>query len=404
MEPTKLTGTPANKAAGTFVLTGQPLATTQGFRNVSKLWHDKTNSYEEGLEQIERGRSQREDILATLHEMTPTLNDKGQFVMHMRGGRDFVPSRHALSQMGSWASVGRWFPSKLVEPPKNERGEMLYARDNGDAETLVKVLKNGFRRLDQGKTFLWRVRKDGTLRAMLSDKYATVDNRWFVEALAKIIPGGRLSHWRGDADTLYGNVLIPDTIREETDSDYGGMLSIGNSEIGERNLLSLPSIFRAICQNGCIWGQKKGEGIRVVHRGDLQLDKLFLTIKENLDKQIPLLPQGIEKLLGTKRFGFDGDSVMPLFAQVADSFRLSKSQASKLLKASEAEPDYARTLFGVVNAVTRAGQELENDAWVTFDKLGGTLMAYSESDWLGLVRRAKAMPVKEVEAMFALAS
>ena len=96
-------------------------------------------------------------------------------------------------------------------------------------------------------------------------------------------------------------MLIPDTIREESDSDYGGMLSIGNSEIGERRISSMPSIFRAICMNGCIWDQTAGKGINQVHRGKIDLDQLFLVIKENLEVQIPLLPQGIERLLGTRR-------------------------------------------------------------------------------------------------------
>ncbi len=80
--------------------------------------------------------------------------------------------------------------------------------------------------------------------------------------MRKLIPGGRLSHWRGDADTLWGNVLIPDTIRQESDSDYGGMVSIGNSEIRERRITSRPSVFRAICFNGCIWDREAGQARR----------------------------------------------------------------------------------------------------------------------------------------------
>ncbi len=52
------------------------------------------------------------------------------------------------------------------------------------------------------------------------------------------------------------------------------MVSVSNCEIGKRALGSLPSLFRAICMNGCIWGQAYGEKIKVVHRGEIDLDQL----------------------------------------------------------------------------------------------------------------------------------
>src|SRR5437763_10689431 len=97
--------------------------------------------------------------------------------------------------MADWARCGAWFATSLMENPEDGRGRQLYARDREDAETLVRV-------------FLWRTRKDGTLRAMLTDSYAIINNEWFMEALAKLVPGGLCSHWRGDSDSIWGNILI----------------------------------------------------------------------------------------------------------------------------------------------------------------------------------------------------
>ncbi len=69
--------------------------------------------------------------------------------------------------MASWACI---FPGR--EPP----GRQVYAPDKGDAETLARVFQNGFRRLDEGKPFLWRTREDGTPRAMLTGQYACINN------------------------------------------------------------------------------------------------------------------------------------------------------------------------------------------------------------------------------------
>jgi hypothetical protein len=402
-----LTGNAEAKSEGSWVFTSQGVAAEQGFRNVSKHWYKQTISYEDGLNLLEQGKAQTEDILATVREMVPGVSDSGRFVFRYRDGREFTPTEHAVVQVSNWADCGTWFASNMLKAATDNKGRLLYDRDARDAETLAAVFANGMRdgRVDPEKKFLWRTRKDGSLRAMLTERYAIIDNRWFVERLKQFISAGRLSHWRGDSDTVFGNVLISDTIREEKDSDYGGMLSVGNSEIGERRVSSVPSIFRAICMNGCIWGQIKGEGIRQVHRGKVDLDKLALEIKENLNKQIPLLPQGIDALLGIRTYAWDGCSAKPVFAQVSKDFKLSKGQAASLLTAYQDEraitPEFAATLFGVVNSVTRAGQKRSNTEWVRFDEIGGELSRYKRDDFDRLVSKAKHLKEKEVDEVFA---
>lgn len=407
-ELTKLTGNDSMKSQGSWVFTDQGVAADQGFRNVSRHWLEKgTISYEKGLELLEEGRAQTEDIVCTVGQMRPTVSDQGRFVLRSADGREFVPTEHATGQIGTWAKCGSWFVNNLLHPPVDHKGRPLYQRDRGDAEVLAHVLQNGFRRIDPDKRFLFRTRQDGTLRAMMSTEYAPVDNRWFIEAYQKLLPGGRLSHWRGDQDTLYGNVLIPDTLRAESDSDYGGMVAIGNSEIGERKVSSLPSIFRAICQNGCIWGEKAGMGIHVVHRGRVDLDQLFLEIQANIDQQIPLVAVGIERLLNARSLAWDGGSVLPLFAEVSREFKLTRKQAVSLLDAYETEkavaPDTVHSLFGVVATITRAGQTHDQPTWVRMDEIGGLLSQYDHDDWTELTRRARSLKPSKVEEVFAQA-
>jgi hypothetical protein len=362
------------------------------------------------LKKLEEGRAATEDITANVGEMVPAVNANGEFTMfHKPTERHFVPTEHAMGHIANWADCGTWTPINLTKPITNLKGQIIAKRDRQDAETLAKLLQNGFRRLDQKKGFFWRTRKDGTLRAMLTERYAQIDNRWFIELLAKLIPGGRMSHWRGDSDTIFGNILIPDSIRAETDSEYGGMVSVGNSEIGERRVSSLPSIFRAICMNGCIWGQVKGKNsIGQVHRGKVDLTGLALKIKTNLEAQIPLIATGIDRFLKTKVIGWDGaaTSAKVVIAQLAKDTKLSKKEASDVLVSwgveRKATPDVAYSLFGLVNGITRAGQLQSNQKWVDFDALGGELIEYTADDLNRLVKRANTLDVKEVEEMFAL--
>ena len=394
-----LQGNEQSKQAGSFVLAGQEVAKQQGFRNVSKIWYDKTMSFEDGLNSIDAGRAVTEDMNCTLAEMRPSFIN-GEFKMKFIDGRVFTPTVHAMNQMGNWADCGTWYVNSLLSNPVDAKERELYQRDSGDAETLARVLANGFRRVDPNKKFLWRTRQDGTLRAMLTERFAIIDNRWYVELLAKLLPDARLSHWRGDSDTLYGNVLIPDTIRAESDSDYGGMLSVGNSEIGERRISSCPSIFRAICMNGMVWGATKGTAIAQVHRGKINLEMLAESIQTNLDKQIPLLPTGIDKLLGLQSMKFQM-SAKPLFAAIAKQYKLTKKQASGTLEAYHVEPAFMGTLFGVANAITRSGQKLDNAEWLRFDGIGGLITSYTKQDFDNLVSVASTLKAKEVDEVFA---
>lgn len=387
---------------GNAVHQGQQMAKSDDFGKVSKRWLDKCMTYQQAMEQISLGHAQTEDIMATTRQMVPLVNAKNEFVMRHQDGREYRPTEFAIKQMSAWAKCGQWFATSLMENPENAKGQQLFARDRGDAETLANVFQNGFRRINPAKPFLWRTRQDGTMRAMLTDKYAIINNEWFLSTLKSLVPGGMVSHWRGDVDSIFSNILIPDSIRQENDSDYGGMLSISNSEIGQRELSSRPSVFRAICQNGCIWDKTSGCEISVRHSGNIDLVELYAMLKKNLEEQIPLLPQGIDRLLGTRSCEWDGASMKPLFAQVSRQFKMSKRQATALLGAYESER--GNTLFNVINAVTRAGQKLSNAEWVRLDAIGGDLANYDHDDWFNLTKRAKNLKLKEVEGCFSIAS
>lgn len=390
---------------GDFVHENQQMGTESGFRNTSQKWLDRTLTYEQGIELLEQGRAQTEDILCPVTKMKPEVDASGRFVFQYVDGRTFVPTEHCMSLVGAKAGTGTWLVQNLMQDKFNKKEEVVLTRDRQDAETMKKIVENGFRRLDQSKPYMWRTSKNGVLRGMLSKDYFRVDNLWLLESLKQLVPGGRLSHWKGDENTIFGNVLIPDSIRQVDNSDYGGMLSLSNCEIGRRSLETLPSIFRAICQNGCIWDREGGEAFSLVHYGKKELTQIYLMMKANLERQIPLLPQGIDRLLGTRSMNWDGGSVLPLLAEVAYEYKLSKSQASAVLTGYHQEknvaPDTAKTLFGVINAVTRAAQEFEPEMWRKLDGIGGEISLLTNSEWDRLTSRAKQLSVKKVEEAFA---
>ena len=393
------------KDEGSFVRTLQG-RTGEGFENkthVHKDWYAKSQSFEEGMEVLEQGVAEREDLMVPRSQITPAVNLAGEFVMQLADGREFKPTQHAVNQFGVSTFTSTFFLNSLMSNPEKNNGQERFQRDEQDADTLVAVCENALRRVDADKQFRLRTYQDGTLRAFLTERYAPIDNRWYLEQLENILPGGRLSHWRGDADTIYGNILLPDTIidyGQDDDTDYGGMISIGNCEIGTRRVSQTPSIFRAICMNGCIWGQAKGKSISKVHRGTINLDDLAKAIRYNIEAQLPLLPDGIERFLGIKVHTCDEVPMKNLIAAICTERKLHKKESTEVLTQWVQHEKQDRNLFGIVNAITRAGQRLDNISWVKFDEIGGGLMNMTDNRWEGLKLRADSYSEDEVEKMF----
>mgnify|MGYP000408570673 FL=1 len=367
-------------------------------------------TFEQGMEQCAKDQAKIQDIRGPLSAWKPGVSEEGKLVLvYLPTGQQYVPTAKALKDFAVGGFTSEWFLKDLTEDKAKtteENAEIRFKRDRRDAELLVHTLEVTLfakDRVDQDKERLFRTWTDGTFRAMLSDRYTIVNNAWYLETLSRLIPGGLLSHWRGDADTIFGNVLIPDTIRQESDSEYGGMLSIGNSEIGLRRLMSLPSVFRAICMNGCIWEQKKGKAVNRVHRGEVKFDDLASEIASNLQHQIPLLSGGIDRMLGTRALIFGNRKSVPVIAQFFKEFKLPKSFAVKFITALKVETEIigadCRTLFGLQAGLTRAGQLLDSETWVKYDTLAGDLMGLTHAKWDAMLKSADQLTEDDCEAI-----
>ena len=398
---------------GDFVHQTQGTASEQGFKCISKLWYPKTKPVSDGIDQILDSARQREDILCPIKHMRLGLNDSNKIVLEYIDGREFVPTEYAFKQMGTWYGVPHTFLNVMTAPVIQQNGKVKFERDATDAEVLLQVFKNGARRVDADKQFRFRTYNDGTLRAMLTETYAIIDNIWYLEVIQELFKtiGGeepRLSHWRGTADTIYGNILLPDTCRAEDDSDYGGMLSVSNCEIGTRRLGQTPSVFRAICMNGCIWDQEMGYGITKVHRGAIDLNDLRERIVNNINDQIPLLAEGVARFLATKEMKVDsGVKLSNIFALIAYEQKMSfgtEGQASTMVKQYLNHEEGNKNLFGVVNAITRTGQLYSPDEWVRFDEIAGRMISLPQNKWESLQARAKAMDSDMVNKVYGIAS
>ena len=400
----KLTPSSETRGDGQFVKTlqGQFGEGVQGGTHVHKDWWAKTLSYDDVMNKVQHDIDNRNDIMIPAKNIIFNMNKDNALCITTPQGQQFIPTDWALQQLSTRMDA----PSaSALREMRNQQGY-----DKQDGELMVEYCNNYFRRVkDKNPTKEYRLRtyNDGTCRAFVTDKYSPINNIWFLECLKEFLPQARFSHWKGDEDTLMGNLLLPDTIMDygqDDDTDYGGMVSISNCEIGKRRISQYPSIFRAICMNGCIWGQQKGTDVNRVHRGTIDLDALKVALAENIEFQLSILPDGIRKFLDTRSKEFDVKftSHKGIVAAVASEFRLDKRLATNTLEQFVKHEFEHHNLFGVINSLTRAGQNFDNNTWVNVDTIGGKLMTMTASRWHNLQAKAQSMTDKDFEKAFSL--
>lgn len=396
----KLVGT--DKSSGQFVLDGQVLAVEEGFSHVNKSWFSKCISIDDGINQVMDEQREMEDLMVEAGKLDFKVVD-GKFVSVI-DGREFIPTEKALMDIARWCDqTSQSFVKRITSPALKQNGKVDYERDDEDSQTLVSVLKNGKRRIDPNKKFLFRTYGDGSLRCMLSDSYAIINNVWYLDILKETVPGGVLSHWRGNGDNIYGNLLIPDTIREEQDSDFAALISLSNGETGERRLGNMPSLFRAICFNGNIWGRTNGEAINQVHKGKIDLVVLRKKIMENITEQIPLSIAAIDRFLDTRNKKVA--SVGNIFAQIAIDYKQSYGKTGEIGRIMDEFVEYEsgdKNLYGIINAITRYSQKTDNKRWVELDTLGGTLMSLPDNKWEHLVDKSRTIDSETLELVLGI--
>jgi len=376
----------------------------------AKQWYKSTVSLEKGIEKTQNDKRSRDDITCEFRHMMPAIQDNVLGYEYV-DGRFFQPTQHAWKQICAWHDMPthliRWFHEDQIVPKDANRS---ITRGNVDWEIARALLQRQRKLIDPSKRFLFRTYDDGTMRMMASDKYAIIDNEWYLNIIKDLFGeiGGtepRLFKWRANEDTIYGNLLLLDTVIEKDDGEYGGMISLGNCEIGKRSLSQVASIFRGICTNGCIFGKEVVDSLKKKHLGNIDLDDLTVKITENIKAQIPAATAGIERFLKLKDRKLEaGTPLKNVFAVLAKRGGFSvgiKGQANAVVEEFVTHEMANENLFGMVNAITRAGQRYAADEWLRMDQFAGTLMNMTEGQWATVQKQAREdMTDKKMERIF----
>lgn len=372
-----------NTGEGDFVHQSQPMHRT--FKHVSDLYagegswarRDKlVRNFDELIGDIEAEKSIRFDIAVRPDQVTAVVDETdGEFALRVNSGdfagTNFIPSEHVLSQLGSpgMQGYGSTVLNHLIAGDEEELNLAVqlvnkslknWATERGDKTNIVRV------RIPDAST-----NQLPTVRAILTDRFARIDHDFLVEVVAEAIPEGIATHIRWEeGDTLRFNALIPDFLRQDEDSEFGAMLACRNSEIGTGRITTQPSLFRAICMNGCIWGRHQGKAMNKVHKGNVNLVQLKADILQNLQAQIPLVEVGYQRMQLMRSLQFDAapEQMITWFANNR-VVTVSKAQARTLMEAFTIEPQ--PTAYGFINAITRAAQAFGNSVQEEWEYAAG---------------------------------
>lgn len=330
------------------------LQSTATHRHVAKVWQDKCSPLADFIETVKEQSKTKFDYVK------PESDVRLQDASTLTNGMTLTKS--GLNSLRSFTDI----PSSMVS----------FLEERGFEEDLTRFVNSELNRREQdwsndgkeSREFRVRVRQDengnDAVRAVVSGRYGVIDNHEAMEMIANSLPSlsdALASHISNDGDDIFGNVLLPDYMKSEPDSDYGVGIAFRNSEIKNSTFNISPFLFRAICLNGMIWGRQDSSiQINQKHLGNI--DRAELQHKVNHAVKVALT-QGNDllTLLGHSK-KVKVDNPLQVIAQLSRDNGMTIEQGRAWHKGyleslGEANGQlHDRSAFGIVNGLTRSAQ------------------------------------------------
>ena len=335
------------------------LQSSDSHRHVAKVWQDKCTPLADFVETVKKQSEHKEDRVKKESEIR--LSDANTLL-------DGTPlTKSGLNSLRGFTDI----PSSMVS--------FLQEREYDDE--LVKFLNKELDRREttwnhsgkEPRDFRVRVRHDDegndVIRAIVSERYGVIDNADAMDMIVHSLPtlkDALASHIHNDGDDIYGNVLLPDFMKSEPDSDYGVGIAFRNSEIRNSTFKISPFLFRAICLNGMIWGRQNSEiTVNQRHMGKIDLNEL----QEQVTIAVKVaLTQGNDLLtLMSLSKQVKVENPLATIALLARDQKMTIEQGKLWHKGyldslHEANGHvHENTAFGIVNGLTRASQDYKGN-------------------------------------------
>lgn len=243
---------------------------------------------------------------------------------------------------------------------------------------------------------------DGTARAVLSNRYWCVDHLNLLQMVIPVLghmPGISVLDCGLSETRMYVKVtserLKEDVVPGDT-VQYG--LIITNSEVGMGAITIQPYLYRLVCSNGMVSGERIGDGTRRIHKGcTMELNGPMqvyhppeLTLRDKFAEQFQ---NSVKMAAEESKFG----EILDMMRRAAQA-NIETEELPGLLKlvgtaVGIREPEQQHvlshllevgdmTLYGLANAVTRYAQDVDSyDRAIQLESAGYDLIAMPLRQW-----------------------
>lgn len=343
-------------------------------------------------QELERQLHSKKDLVVPSALMRHDTDDTGEtrLIVEEAGG----PARYGVTPLAR-----RQLAEKLKIP------YAYFERMRSDQPVLLDRNVNTWLQSEDDRRMLRTL--DGSVRAVLSDRYRRLDNYDLAESVLPILrrlPEVRFESVELTETRMYLKVVTPLLKHEMAPGDIvqAGVV-VSNSEVGQGTLSVQPLLFRLRCLNGLIVPDfslhkthvgrsiaNTADAITVFKDDTLQADDkaFFLKVRDVVEAAVSeaTFRQAAEKMQKTLGIRLAGDPVRTVEV-LANRHGLNDMERAGVLRHLITDGDL--TGYGLVNAVTHYSQEVDDyDRATEFEVLGGRLVEQSPADWKSLAEAA----------------
>lgn len=354
--------------------------------------------------EIERRAAAKQDFIAPVGKMEVVVRDNKPAIALANGEvKTFGINEVAHDQMAAYAGIPRDYYRRMqAEDPAllaNNINRWIHDAEKAGDKRMVRTL-------------------DGAVRALLSDKFRTLDNEDLAEVVLPVLMEKNFQIL--SCEITERRMYIKAVSREIEKSIPSGAkmgdgshhifdclapaVSIGNSEVGFGSLYIESGILTRACTN-LAWFGAKMRKYHVGARADLSDDVYALLTDETKRKtdaavfgQVSDILQGavnqqlfdktVDKLQAATKDRL-GDDVVEVVEQVGKKFSFNEGERKGILARLIEGGDLSR--YGLHSAVTRHSADVENyDRATELEKMGGQIIDLAPSQWHEVVRVSKA--------------
>ena len=327
--------------------------------------------------EITRQQQSKRDFIADTRNLYMRPEDNALELSIGDNSEAFAVDRHTSTQIATHAGIPQKYYDRM--PADLRAVNVNHWLRQEPAQRMVRTL-------------------DGNARAFLSDRYRTLDNFDLATAVLPVLqeqPDMQVISCELTDARMYIKALFPRIVGELAVGDevQSGVV-ISNSEIGKGSLRVEPLIYRLVCLNGMISNVSK----RKYHVGRAQgadADAFELFSDDTRRKTDAAFWAQVQDTVraSVDQSGFD--TIIRKFREAKAIETGDPTETVQVLQQQFALTDDERggilahlvnggdlSGFGVVNAVTRFAQDVDDyDRATEFERLGGQILELPREDW-----------------------